>query len=56
MDVSGKPHEGWMATIPLIVLMLFVIGAMGGPVAFINTLTIWASDIATYVVGWVRHL
>jgi hypothetical protein len=56
MDVSGKPREGWMTTVPLAVFVLFVVGAMGGPTAFLTTVSMWISDIANYVVGWIRHL
>jgi len=55
MDVSGKGREGWMTTIPLTVFVLFVIAAMGGPTAFVNTVTAWISDLAHYVVAWINH-
>jgi hypothetical protein len=56
MDVSGKPHEGWMTTVPLVVFVLFVIGAMGGPVQFLSTVSMWVSDVSHYVLAWIRHL
>ena len=54
MEVSGKPTEGWMSFVPLTILILFVIVAMGGPVAFVNTVSLWAADFATYVARWVK--
>jgi hypothetical protein len=55
MDVSGKPHEGWMTTIPLTIFVLFVVAAMGGPTAFLNTVTIWMSDLTHYVMAWIKQ-
>jgi hypothetical protein len=56
MDTSGKPYEGWMTVIPVSVFLLVVIVALGGPVAFVNTLSLWVSDLLTAVVSWVRNL
>jgi ABC-type phosphate/phosphonate transport system permease subunit len=55
MDVSGKPYEGWMTTIPLAVFLLFVVAAMGGPAAFANTVAIWITDLAHYVADWIKY-
>ena len=33
MDISGSSREGWMAFVPLAVLVLIVIGVLGGPAA-----------------------
>jgi len=56
MDTSGKPHEGWMTTIPLTIFVLFVVAAMGGPAAFVNTVTIWIGDLLRYVAAWFKYL
>jgi hypothetical protein len=45
MDVSGRPHEGWMTLVPLIVLVGIVMFAFGGPVAFMNTINNWFGDL-----------
>ena len=54
MEISGKPNEGWMSVVPLTILILFVIVAMGGPVAFANTVSNWATDFAAFVARWVK--
>jgi hypothetical protein len=56
MQISGKPHEGWMVFVPLIVLLVVVVSALGGPVQFVNTVTAWAGDILSSVAAWLRHL
>ena len=56
MDTSGRPHEGWMTVIPVTVLLFFVIAALGGPTNFVNTLSHWAGDIASFIAGWLRDL
>jgi hypothetical protein len=56
MDTSGKPHEGWMTVIPVSVFLFIVVVALGGPAAFVNVVTLWVTDIASYVVGWIKHL
>jgi hypothetical protein len=45
-----------MATIPLAVLILFVIGIMGGPAAFLHTVSLWTADLVHYVVAWIKSL
>jgi len=54
MDVSGKPYEGWMAAIPLAVLILFVVATMGGPTEFVNTVSLWFGDLSHYVARWIK--
>ena len=56
MDISGKPHEGWMTVIPVTVFLLIVIVLLGGPVAFVNTLSLWVADLLNAVAAWVRNL
>jgi hypothetical protein len=56
VEISGKPHEGWMAILPLTLFVAFVILAMGGPAAFMNTVALWAADLVTYVVNWIKYL
>ena len=56
MDISGKPHEGWMTVIPGTVFLLIVIVLLGGPVAFVNTLSLWVGDLLNAVAAWVRNL
>lgn len=56
MDTSGKAHEGWMTVIPVSVFLLIVIVVLGGPVAFVNTLSLWVSDMLTAAVSWLKNL
>jgi hypothetical protein len=56
MESTGKAHEGWMAMIPLVVLVFLVIIMLGGPIAVINDVALWASDAATAVGGWLKSL
>ena len=56
MDTSGKPHEGWMTVIPVSVFLLIVIVVLGGPVAFVNTLSLWVSDMLTAAASWLKNL
>ena len=56
MDASGSAREGWMTFIPLTVLLFIVIYVMGGPTQFANVVAYWVTDMATYVVNWVKHL
>jgi hypothetical protein len=56
MDVSGKPHEGWMTVVPVTVFLFIVVVALGGPAAFANTVSLWVFDIANAAVSWLRHL
>lgn len=56
MDPTGRPREGWMAIVPLTIFVLFVVLALGGPVNFVNTVSLWVGDLATAVAGWVKDL
>ena len=56
MDVSGSPHEGWMTFVPLTVLVLIVVYVVGGPVAFVNTVSYWATEVVASVANWVKYL
>ena len=56
MDTSGKAHEGWMTVIPVSVFLLIVIVVLGGPVAFVNTLSLWVRDILTAAASWLKNL
>jgi hypothetical protein len=56
MDTSGKAHEGWMALIPLTVLVAIVMVALGGPEAFVNTLRDWTADLLGTAARWVKSL
>lgn len=51
MDTSGRPHEGWMIVIPGTVFLMFVVLALGGPVGFVNTLSLWAVEMASWFSG-----
>jgi hypothetical protein len=54
MDVSGRPHEGWMTLIPLAILFGIVMIALGGPVAFMNTVANWFNDTVDWAHRFVR--
>jgi hypothetical protein len=56
MNTTGKVSESWMSAIPLTVFMLFVIVAMGGPSSFVNTVALWAKDVVSYVLTWLKYL
>ena len=56
MDTSGRPREGWMTVVPVTVFLLFVVLALGGPTHFVNTVSLWMSDIAQAIVGWIKDL
>jgi hypothetical protein len=56
MDVSGKPHEGWMTLVPLVVLVGIVMIALGGPVEFMNTVTGWMGDAGEYLHRLLKSL
>ena len=45
-----------MTVIPVTVLLLIVIGMLGGPVAFVNTLSSWVSDALTAALAWLNNL
>jgi hypothetical protein len=56
VEISGKPNEGWMAILPLTIFTGFIVLAMGGPAAFMNTVALWASDLVSYVASWIKYL
>jgi len=56
MQISGKPHEGWMTLVPVTVFMLVIVAVMGGPTAFVNTLSLWVTDTLTFVATWLKYL
>lgn len=56
MDPTGRTREGWMAFVPLTVFVVFVVLALGGPVNFVNTVSLWIADLAQAVAGWVKDL
>ncbi len=56
MRTSGQSHEGWMAFIPLSVLLFIVMVALGGPDAFVRTITTFAADFITYGSRWIKSL
>ena len=56
MDTSGRPREGWMTVVPVTVFLLFVVLALGGPANFVNTVSLWMSDITQAVVAWIKDL
>ena len=56
MRTSGQSHEGWMALVPLSVLLFIVMVALGGPEAFVRTVSTFAADVITYGSRWVKSL
>ncbi len=56
MRTSGQSHEGWMALIPLSVLLFIVMVALGGPDTFVRTVTTFAADVITHGSRWLRSL
>ncbi|MEO7133760.1 MAG: hypothetical protein ABI024_06025 [Vicinamibacterales bacterium] len=56
MDASGSSHEGWMTVLPVGVLVLIVMYVVGGPVAFVNTVSYWAVEFSGAVVSWIKYL
>jgi len=45
-----------MTVIPVSVFLLIVIVALGGPVAFVNTLSLWVADLLTAAASWLKNL
>jgi hypothetical protein len=56
METSGRPTEGWMTIVPVTVLVLFVMIALGGPTSLVNILANWAGDVFHYVGQWIKYL
>ena len=55
MDGTGKPFEGWMALIPLVVLALLVTTMLGGPVALANDVGYWLSEAVAAAGSWLKQ-
>ena len=45
-----------MAVVPFTVFVFIVMFALGGPTAFMNIVSNWASDIVYYVLHWLKSL
>jgi hypothetical protein len=56
MDTTGTAREGWMTIIPVTVFLLIVVLALGGPEAFVNTVSVWVGDVAAAAVRWIKQL
>ncbi len=56
MDATGSSHEGWMTIVPLAVLVLIAIYIVGGPVAFVNTISYWGTELFDGIVRWINYL
>ena len=56
METSGKAHEGWMTVIPVSVFIFVVVVTLGGPTAFMNVVSLWVTDFASYVAHWLKNL
>lgn len=42
--------------VPVTVFLLVIITVMGGPTAFVNTLSLWVTDTITYVANWLKYV
>jgi hypothetical protein len=51
---SGRSHEGWMALIPLTVLLVVVVAVLGGPEAVVDTIGSLAIDTIAYGRNWLK--
>jgi len=56
MDTSGSTHEGWMTLLPMAILIFIVVVVLGGPAAFIRTISNWGSDAVGYAAGVIKNL
>jgi hypothetical protein len=56
MDAAGNPREGWMALVPVTVLVLVVTYVLGGPAHVVNFVAQWSMDVVNAFVAWVKHL
>ena len=36
--------------------LMFVVLALGGPVGFVNTLSLWAVETANWFVNWFKYV
>ena len=50
MNSTGRPHEGWMALIPLAAFGIFVVADAGGLKGFVNLTTYWLQDLVNACV------
>ena len=55
MRTSGHGNDGWMALIPLTVLLFIVMVAFGGPETFANMVANFAIDAVNSTASWIRH-
>lgn len=44
-----------MTVIPVTVFLLIVILALGGPEAFVNTVSLWVGDLLASAAGWIKQ-
>ena len=56
MQTSGKPTEGFMTLVPLTIIVVVVIFALGGPTEFMRDVTGWMRDLSGFLGRWVRTL
>jgi len=56
MDASGSTREGWMAFVPITVLLFIVMYVMGGPAQFMNLVAQWTFDLVSSIANWIKHL
>jgi hypothetical protein len=45
-----------MTFVPLTVLVLIIVYVLGGPTAFMNTLSSWVVEILSGAAQWLRQL
>jgi hypothetical protein len=45
-----------MTIVPLTVLVLIVIYIVGGPVAFVSTISDWGAELFDGIVRWIKYL
>lgn len=45
-----------MAFIPLGVLIIIIIGVLGGPAAFVRTVSNWGADMYSFAAGVIKNL
>jgi hypothetical protein len=56
MDTIGSSREGWIAIIPITVMILIVIYIVGGPTQFVHLVSQWSEDVVQSVGNWIKHL
>ncbi len=52
MQTSGTGREGWMTTVPILMLVLFVAAVLGGPREVLKTV----ENYLGAVVAWVTQV